>query len=114
MVVAFLIGGYDGLVGPGTGMFLLFSMVYLGGASFLAASGLAKLLNLTSNVASILYFLWQRSILGQPLLLMIPGQMIGARLGASCAIRYGSGFVRTMSLWVTAALVAKLLWDTFS
>src|SRR3546814_10638399 len=50
------IGFYDGFFGPGTGSFLIFAFVGLFGFSFLAASASAKMINLTTNLAALVYF----------------------------------------------------------
>ena len=51
-----VIGGYDGLFGPGTGTFLVFGLVSLLGYSFLNASAIAKVVNVSTNVAALLVF----------------------------------------------------------
>jgi len=111
LALALTIGFYDGLIGPGTGLFLIYGFVYWIGVTYLQASALAKLLNLTSNVAAIIYFSFHGSFL--PLLLpyMIPAQVLGGYLGAKAAVKWGSKFIRSISLWVTALLVLKLVWD---
>ena len=50
------IGFYDGLLGPGTGSFLLIVLVGLMGYSFLNASITAKIVNLGTNIAAIAVF----------------------------------------------------------
>jgi Predicted permeases len=51
-----VIGFYDGLLGPGTGSFLLIVLVGLLGYSFLSASVTAKIVNLGTNIAAIIIF----------------------------------------------------------
>ena len=46
------IGCYDGLIGPGTGTFLIMAFTMVLGMDLLTASGCAKLGNLASNIAS--------------------------------------------------------------
>ena len=50
------IGFYDGLVGPGTGSFLVFLLVGGVGLSFLHASATAKVVNTMTNLAALLLF----------------------------------------------------------
>ena len=50
------IGAYDGFFGPGTGSFFTASLVGLRGLGLTRATALTKLLNLTSNIASVLFF----------------------------------------------------------
>jgi uncharacterized membrane protein YfcA len=55
-VVGGAIGFYDGILGPGTGSFLVFAMVSLLGYDFLAASAKAKIVNWATNLAALLFF----------------------------------------------------------
>src|SRR5690625_5580801 len=51
-----LIGGYDGLLGPGTGTFLVISLVSVLGYAFLPASALAKIVNFATNAGALIFF----------------------------------------------------------
>jgi hypothetical protein len=93
---------------------LIYGFVYWVGLTFLQASALAKLLNLTSNVAAIVYFAWHGSVLPWLLPLMIPAQVVGAYFGAFAAVKWGSRFIRRLSLWITALLIVKLIVDFVS
>ena len=55
IAVIFLIGFYDGFLGPGTGSFLIFAFLLVG-FDFLKAAGNAKLLNFGSNIGALLMF----------------------------------------------------------
>ena len=50
------IGFYDGILGPGTGSFLLIALVAGLGYSFLNASSTAKVVNLGTNIAALIVF----------------------------------------------------------
>ena len=50
------IGAYDGFFGPGTGSFFTATLVGLRGLGLTRATALTKLFNLTSNIASVLFF----------------------------------------------------------
>ncbi|RYZ55790.1 MAG: sulfite exporter TauE/SafE family protein, partial [Sphingobacteriales bacterium] len=56
------IGFYDGLIGPGTGSFLIFAFVVLFGYNFLHASANAKVINCVTNIAALSFFLWKGMI----------------------------------------------------
>jgi uncharacterized membrane protein YfcA len=106
-----LIGAYDGLVGPGTGSFLVFALVGLLGYAFLAASATAKVVNLATNLGALALFATQGSVLWQLGLMMGIANVLGAYLGARSAITRGSAFVRTVFLLVVAVLVVRLGWQ---
>ena len=55
---ALALGFYDGFFGPGTGSFLIFSFIALFGFDFVVASANSKVLNFSSNFASLLFFAW--------------------------------------------------------
>ena len=60
---AFLIGGYDGFYGPGTGTFLLLTYTGLARMDVRTASGNVKLVKLASNVSAVLTFLLNGKVL---------------------------------------------------
>ena len=110
---ALALGFYDGFFGPGTGSFLIFSFIALYGFDFVVAAANSKVLNFTSNFASLLLFAWNGKILlfyGIPMaFFMILGSQVGTRL----AIRRGPELVKpifiTMSLLVAVKLIFQYL-----
>jgi uncharacterized membrane protein YfcA len=84
------IGFYDGILGPGTGSFLLIALVSLLGYSFLAASSTAKIVNLGTNAAALLVFGFSDSILWILGLVMAVCNMGGAFFGFSLRYRITS------------------------
>ena len=56
-LIAFIIGIYDGFYGPGTGTFLLLILTGLAKLPVTEASGLTKVINLSSNVAALITFI---------------------------------------------------------
>lgn len=107
----FAIGCYDGLLGPGTGSFLLIVLVAVLGYSFLAASSTAKVVNLGTNLAALIVFGLTGSVLWLLGLLMGACNVVGAVIGARMAVRRGSGFVRVVFLVVVGVLILRLAWD---
>lgn len=107
----FAIGCYDGLLGPGTGSFLLIVLVTVLGYSFLAASATAKIVNLWTNLAALIIFGVTGSVLWLLGLVMGLCNVAGAVIGARMAIRRGSGFVRIVFLVVVGLLILRLAWD---
>ena len=110
-LIGFFIGFYDGLVGPGTGTFLILAFTMLLGMDAVAASGSAKVVNLASNVASLTTLLISGSVLfGLGLPAAVFG-MTGNLLGAGMTVKKGGGFIRVMLLLVLALLLAKMVYD---
>ena len=108
LLLAAGVGYYDGLIGPGTGTFLLFGFVSWVGLSFLGASVAAKLANWATNLASILVFASTGHIIWALGLGMGAANAVGGWLGARTAIAKGSAFVRLVFLCSTGALLLKL------
>jgi uncharacterized protein len=110
MAVAPLIGFYDGLVGPGTGSFMMLGFVMLAGFGLLKATAETKLLNFASNIGSLLVF----AVVAKPVwllgLLMGLAQMAGAALGSRLAIRIGSRLIKPLLVVTSLALAIRLLW----
>ncbi len=106
-----VLGFYDGFFGPGAGSFWTISLLSLRGFELTRATAYTKVVNLTSNVASLLVFLIAGSVMFKIALVMIAGQLIGARLGSGLVIKHGAPFVRVVFLVVVFVLTAKLLWD---
>jgi uncharacterized membrane protein YfcA len=105
------IGFYDGFFGPGTGSFLIFIFVGFFGFDFLFASASAKVINLGTNLASVIYFSATDHILYRAAIPMAACNILGSLLGTRLAILKGSTFIRIFFLVVVTALIAKLAWD---
>jgi uncharacterized membrane protein YfcA len=106
-------GFYDGFFGPGVGTFWTISCISLFGLELTRATAFTKAANLTSNMASLLVFVITARVNYKIAAVMIAGQLIGGRLGASMAIRHGAPFIRVIFIAVVLAMVIKLLWDQF-
>ena len=112
-IMAFCLGFYDGFLGPGTGSFLIFCLIKIFKVDFSFASGNTKILNLSSNFASLIVF----TILGKSNFLYgVPIAIImsfGAILGAKLAILKGNKFIKPVFLVVTIVLILKMSYEFF-
>lgn len=111
LLIGCAIGFYDGLVGPGTGTFLILLFVHIFGLDDVTASGTAKVPNLCSNIAALTSLfitgdvLW---MLGLPAGLC---SMAGAALGSRLTIRRGAKLIRGMMFIVLILLLVKMITD---
>jgi uncharacterized protein len=105
------IGCYDGLIGPGTGSFLVFLLVGAAGLSFLHASATAKVVNTATNLGALLLFAAGGHVLWGLGVCMALANLLGAQVGARLALRHGSAWVRKVFLVVVSVLIAKLAYD---
>ncbi|MEU5885077.1 TSUP family transporter [Spirillospora sp. NPDC047279] len=108
LVPGIVIAFYDGLVGPGTGTFLVLAFTTLLGSDFVNASANAKIINTGTNLGALVVFSLQGEVLWAIGLAMAACNIVGAQLGARMAINRGAGFVRVVLLCVVTALVIKL------
>lgn len=108
------IGFYDGFFGPGTGTLFTASLVALRGYGLTRATALTKLLNFTSNVASVLFFAIGGKMFWLLGLCMAVGAMLGGWLGSHSAIRFGAGLIRPLLVTVSLGMTARLLWGYFA
>lgn len=113
MLVGVVIGAYDGVLGPGTGSFLVFALVSVLGYGFLEASAKAKIANLATNLAALAVFVPQGAVIWQVGLLMGACNVLGGYLGSRVAVARGSGFVRVFFVVVLVAFVLKIGYDTW-
>jgi len=112
--VAGAIGAYDGFFGPGTGSFFVTSLVGLRGYGLTRATALTKLLNLTSNVASVILFALGGHMYWLLGLAMAAGAMLGGYIGSHTAMRFGARVIRPLLVILSIGLTARLLWSFFS
>ena len=108
------IGFYDGFFGPGTGTFFTTSLVALRGYGLTKATALTKLLNWTSNIASVALFAWGGHMLWLLGLCMAAGAMLGGWLGSHTAMKFGARLIRPLLVAISLAMTGRLLWGYFA
>ena len=109
LLVGFGVGFYDGFFGPGAGTFFAFGFVLLLGYDLVKATAHTKMLNLTSNLASLLLFAAGGHVLWGIGLTMAAGQFIGAHVGARLVLRRGARLIRPLIVLVSILISLKLL-----
>jgi len=105
------IGLYDGLFGPGTGSFFMLAFVSLLGYGVLKATAHTKLLNFGSNIGSFVIFVLAGAVVWKVGLVMGITQFLGARLGASLAMRVGAKLIKPLLVLACVALAVRLMLD---
>lgn len=105
------IGFYDGVFGPGAGSFYMLAFVTLAGYGVLKATAHTKLLNFASNIGGFIIFAAVGVISWKIGLMMGVAQFLGARVGASLAMRIGAKLIKPLLVIVCVALAVKLLAD---
>ena len=109
-----VIGFYDGLIGPGTGAFLMLLFVGVLGFEFINASFMAKVVNASTNLASIIVIGIGSSIMWKLALILAVANVAGGLIGSSVAISKGSSFIRKFYLGVTFIMILRVTYDLIS
>ena len=111
MVSAFAIGMYDGFYGPGTGTFLIIVFVVFARMKVGSANAQAKVINLTSNITSLVVFLLNGQVLIPLGIAAAVCNMAGNWVGSGLAISKGTRIVRPVILLVLLLLLAKTIFN---
>ncbi|MBI2512063.1 MAG: TSUP family transporter [Opitutae bacterium] len=112
-VFGLALGFYDGFFGPGVGSFWTIAFVMLLGHNFVRAAAHTKVMNLTSNAASLVFFVFAGAVVPGPGLALAAGQIVGGRLGAHLALTRGARFVRPIFFVMAVLTVAKLIYQHY-
>ena len=112
-IAALLIGAYDGLYGPGTGTFLLLVGCNLARMDVRTSSGTAKLINLSSNISSLVTSLAAGTVLVPIGLIAAVFSIAGHYIGAGLTLKNGSKVVRPVILVVLLLLTIKVISELF-
>lgn len=107
-IMALLLGFYDGFLGPGTGSFLIFCLIKIFKIDFSMASGNTKILNLSSNLTSLILFIYLGKVHFLYGLSVSVIMSIGAIIGSRLAILKGNKFIKPVFLTVTIVLILKM------
>ena len=108
ILVGVVLGFYDGFFGPGMGSFLIFTFIGLFGFDFLSASASAKVINFTTNLASVILFASTGHILYYYALPMAACNVAGSVAGTKVAMLKGNRFVRVLFLVVVSVMILRL------
>jgi len=106
-IVVPIIGCYDGIFGPGTGSFFTLAGRALRAQKFLEATAIAKTLNFSTNIASLIVFLFAGHVVWLAGFIMMVGQFIGAWLGSHCLFKIPVNYLRYLVVFMCFAMLAK-------
>lgn len=108
-IAAFIIGMYDGFYGPGTGTFLIIAFTIFAKLSIKTANAQAKVINLTSNITSLVIFLINGEVILSVGLAAAACNMLGGYIGAGLVMKNGAKIVKPSILLVLILLALKIL-----
>lgn len=111
MAIGFFIGMYDGFFGPGAGTFMILGYTTLMGFDYRTASGNAKVVNLASNFAAMVVYIFAGKVYYAIAVPAVFCSIAGAWLGSGLAIKKGAKFIKPIMVCVIAGLFVKIIWD---
>ncbi len=106
-IIVPLIGWYDGMFGPGTGSFFALAGVSLRGHGLIDATAVAKTLNFSTNIASLMVFLLAGKVVWFAGFTMMVGQFAGAWGGSQCLFRINPKYLRLIVVAMCCAMLTK-------
>ncbi|WP_372883062.1 TSUP family transporter [Psychromonas sp.] len=109
LTAALTVGLYDGFFGPGTGSFFALAFVSLSGYGLSKATAHAKVLNFSTNIASLIFFALGGKVIWMLGAIMLVGQAIGATLGSKLLINKGSKLIKPLVVTMSVLMSIKLL-----
>lgn len=114
LFISVSLGAWDGFYGPGTGTFLILTLVGIAHLPINLAAGNTKVINLTTNVTALAVFLLNDKVL--ILLGLTAGifSIVGNFLGASYYKKFGSAIARPIIIVVLLIFFAKTIWQFVS
>lgn len=108
IVIAIVVGLYDGFYGPGTGTFLIVAFTVFAKFSIKTANAQAKIINLTSNITSLIVFLLNGEVLLTLGLAAAVCNMAGGYIGSGLVMKNGAKIVKPSIIFVLILLAIKI------
>ena len=109
--IGLIIGSYDGFFGPGTGMFMTLALTFLVRLELIKAVGTTKVLNFSSNIASLVTWFLSGKVLLPIAIPCMFCSITGGFLGSRMAIKIGKNVIRPVLALVAILLFGKILYD---
>ena len=107
-IAALIIGMYDGFYGPGTGTFLIIAFTVFAKISMKTANAQAKVINLTSNITSLIIFLINGEVLFSVGIVAAACNMLGGHIGAGLVMKNGAKIIKPSIIFVLILLALKV------
>lgn len=111
LLVGMAIGFYEGFFGPGAGSFLIFLFIRVFHFDFLRATACAKLVNMSTNLGALAYFIPAGLVWYSMALPMTVAMIAGSYVGSHLAMKGGNQWIRRLFLILVVSLLAKLIAD---
>ncbi|WP_370511214.1 TSUP family transporter [Corynebacterium sp. SY003] len=111
--VVALIAMYDGVFGPGTGMFLIMSFSAIIAKDFMQSAVLAKIVNTSTNLGALAVFIAGGYVMWKLGVVLALANIAGAQLGARTVLGGGTKLLRRALLVLVVVMSAYLAWQQY-
>lgn len=105
---------YDGIFGPGTGMFLIMAFTALLSQDFLRSAALTKVVNTATNLGALIVFIASGHVLWSLGIVLAVANIAGAQLGAKTVLGGGTKILRiallTLVIVMSIYLTVQQVW----
>lgn len=108
---AFCIGAYDGFYGPGTGTFMIIVLLAFAHMTSMEAAAYTKIINLSSNIASLTTFLFSGQVVIALGLAAGVFSIAGHYVGSGLVLKNGTKIIRPIILVVLGLLFVKIVFE---
>lgn len=108
LLIASAIGFYDGFFGPGAGSLLIFLFIRYFQFDFLAASATSKVVNLSTNIAALCFFIPVDAVWYAFAIPMAVFSILGAIVGTKLAMHGGSALIRKLFIVLVSVIIVRL------
>lgn len=105
---ALIVGFYDGFYGPGTGTFLIIAFTVFAKLSVKSANAQAKVINLTTNITSLVVFLLGGQVIFSIGIAAALCNMLGGYIGAGLVMKNGTKIIKPSIILVFILLALKI------
>ena len=112
-LMALMMGLNGGFYGPGTGTFLMLMLIGIAHVSLEEAVGTTKVINLSTNAASLSVFLVHGKVLFPLAIVAALFGIAGNFIGARYFTKKGAAFVKPIIVVVLVIFFIKLCWELF-
>lgn len=102
---------YDGIFGPGTGMFLIMAFTAVFSQNFLRSAAMSKVVNTCTNLGALAMFIVGGHVIWSLGLILAVANIAGAQLGARTVLGGGTKLIRYALLTLVVVMSCYLSWQ---
>ena len=113
IIIALVLGLYDGFYGPGTGTFLIILLTSVAHMKLNIANGVAKVINLATNIAALTVFMFGESVLYTLGIAAGMFNLAGSYVGTLMFEKKGAKAVKPIMIFVVIIFFLKIITELF-